>query len=485
MTTRSRDRNRQTRSRDRKTAKKVRPPRQPMPTRPAEERINDFEEVTLGYDAELAQKEAQRCLHCTQHPCVDGCPVSVDIPAFIKLIAEGEFSAAAQKIKETNTLPAVCGRVCPQEEQCEAVCLMGKVDKPVAIGRLERFAADYEREHGEVKLPEVAPSTGKKVAVIGSGPAGITVTYELLQKGHQVTIYEALHELGGVLVYGIPEFRLPKRIVHEEIETVKKLGAEIKLNMLIGKTKTIDQLMDGEGFDAVFIGTGAGLPRFLGIPGENLNGVCSANEFLTRVNLMKAYKDEYATPIKVGKKVAVIGAGNVAMDAARSALRVGKGKSEVTIIYRRSREQMPAREEEIHHAEEEGVKFNLLTNPVRFIGDENGVVKEIECIKMELGEPDESGRRRPIPIEGSEHIVAADTVIVALGTMPREFIAQTTPDLKTSKWGTFEVDEETMETSKEGVFAGGDVVTGSATVIKAMGAGRTAATAIHEYLMEK
>ncbi len=486
MATRSQDRNRQTRGRDhRRTAKVERPPRQPMPTRPAEERIKDFDEVALGFDAELAQKEAQRCLHCTKHPCVDGCPVSVDIPAFIELIAEGEFVAAAQKIKETNTLPAVCGRVCPQEEQCEEVCLMGKVDEPVAIGRLERFAADYEREHGEGKLPKVASSTGKKVAVIGSGPAGITVAYELLQKGHDVTIFEALHELGGVLVYGIPEFRLPKKIVHEEIETVKKLGAEIKLNMLIGKTKTIDQLMEKDGFDAVFIGTGAGLPRFLGIPGENLNGVFSANEFLTRVNLMKAYKEEYATPVKVGKKVAVIGAGNVAMDSARSALRVSKGKSEVSIIYRRSREQMPAREEEIHHAEEEGIKFNLLTNPVRFIGDEDGVVKEIECINMELGEPDDSGRRRPIPIEGSEHIVEADTVIVALGTRPREFIAETTPDLKTSKWGTFEVDEETMQTTKEGVFAGGDIVTGSATVIKAMGAGRTAAAAIHEYLMEK
>ncbi|MBS3752118.1 MAG: NADPH-dependent glutamate synthase [Anaerolineales bacterium] len=486
MATSSRDRKRRTRSRSKQRRKKVeRPPRQPMPTRPAEERIRDFQEVALGFTAELAQKEAQRCLHCTNHPCIEGCPVAVDIPAFIELISEGEFGAAARKIKETNTLPAVCGRVCPQEEQCEEVCLMGKVDEPVAIGRLERFAADYEREHGEAKLPETDPATGKKVAVVGSGPAGITVAYELLQKGHQVTIFEALHELGGVLVYGIPEFRLPKKIVHEEIETVKNLGAEIKLNMLIGKTKTIDQLLEEDGFDAVFIGTGAGLPMFLGIPGENLNGVYSANEFLTRVNLMKAYKEEYVTPVKVGEKVAVIGAGNVAMDSARSALRVGQGKSDVSIIYRRSREQMPAREEEIHHAEEEGVKFNLLTNPIRFIGNEKGVVEKIECIRMELGEPDDSGRRRPIPIEGSEHIVEADTVIVALGTMPREFIADTTPDLETSEWGTFNVEEDTMETSKEGVFAGGDVVTGSATVIKAMGAGRTAAAAIHEYLTEK
>lgn len=483
MATRGRGRRGRTQSRKKKRREKVqRPPRQEMPVRPPQERIQDFDEVALGFTPELAQKEAQRCLNCTQHPCVDGCPVSVDIPTFISLIAEGEFGDAAKIIKKTNTLPAVCGRVCPQEEQCEEVCLMGKVDGPVAIGRLERFAADYEREHGEVEIPETAPPTGKKVAVIGSGPAGITVAYELLQKGHHVTIYEALHELGGVLVYGIPEFRLPKKIVHEEVETIEKMGAEIKLNMLIGKTRTIDELMDEDGFDAVFIGTGAGLPMFLGIPGENLNGVCSANEFLTRVNLMKAYKEEYATPVKVGKKVAVIGAGNVAMDAARSALRVSKGKSEVSIIYRRSREQMPAREEEIHHAEEEGVKFNLLTNPTRFIGDEQGNVKEIECINMELGEPDESGRRRPLPIEGSEHIVEADTVIVALGTMPREFIAKTTPGLETTDWGTFKVEEETMSTSREGVFAGGDVVTGSATVIKAMGAGRTAAAAIHQYL---
>ncbi len=481
MANKSRDRS-QTRKRRKK---KERPPRQSMPVRPAEERIQDFDEVPLGLTPEQAQKEAQRCLHCTQHPCVDGCPVSVDIPTFIKHIAEGEFGEAANIIKQTNTLPAVCGRVCPQEEQCEEVCLMSKVDDPVAIGHLERFAADYQREHDLDGIPDIAPDTGKKVAIIGSGPAGITVAYELLQKGHHVTIYEALHELGGVLVYGIPEFRLPKQIVHEEIKTIEKMGAEIKLNMLIGKTRTIDQLLEEEGFDAVFIGTGAGLPRFLGIPGENLNGVFSANEFLTRVNLMKAYKEEYATPVKVGKKVAVIGAGNVAMDAARSALRVSKGKSEVSIIYRRSREQMPARQDEIHHAEEEGIKFNLLTNPVRFIGDENGIVKEVECINMELGEPDESGRRRPIPIEGSEHRVDANTVIVSLGTLPREFIAETTPDLETSEWGTFEVNEETMETSKEGVYAGGDVVTGSATVIKAMGAGRTAATAIHDYIMNK
>jgi glutamate synthase (NADPH/NADH) small chain len=360
--------------------------------------------------------------------------------------------------------------------------VVGKIDQPVAIGRLERFVADYEREHGEVSVPEIAPETGKRVAVVGSGPAGITVSYELLQAGHQVTIFEALHALGGVLVYGIPEFRLPKAIVKAEIDTLIKMGAEIKLNMLIGKTRTIDQLMEEDGYDAVFIGTGAGTPMFLNLPGENLNGISSANEFLTRVNLMKAFREEYVTPIKVGKKVAVIGAGNVAMDSARSAKRVGGDDTEVSIIYRRARDQMPARAEEIHHAEEEGIIFNLLTNPVRFIGNEKNHIQQVECIKMELGEPDDSGRRRPIPIEGSEHVVDVDTVIVALGTTPRKFIAETSPELKTSKWGTFLVDEETGQTSKEGVFAGGDIVTGSATVIKAMGAGRVAAKAINEYL---
>lgn len=459
-------------------------PRQIMPVRSPEERIQDFEEVALGFDTELAKLEAQRCLQCPKQPCVDGCPVAVDITGFIQLISEGDFVAAAQKIKETNLLPAVCGRVCPQEEQCEQVCVVGKIDAPVAIGRLERFVADYERNQGTVGLPKVAPPSGKKVAVIGSGPAGITVSYELLQAGHQVTIFEALHELGGVLVYGIPEFRLPKKIVAAEIDTIKKLGAEIRLNMLIGKTRTIDQLMEEDGFDAVFIGTGAGLPMFMNLPGENLNGISSANEFLTRVNLMKAYREEYVTPVKVGKKVAVIGAGNVAMDAARSAKRVGGDDTEVSIIYRRARDQMPAREEEIHHAEEEGIIFNLLTNPVRWIGDENNYVKAAECVKMKLGEPDDSGRRRPIPIKGSEHIVEVDTVIIALGTMPRKFIAETTPDLKTSDWGTFLVEEESGATSKKGVFAGGDIVTGSATVIKAMGAGRVAAIAINEYLTE-
>jgi glutamate synthase (NADPH/NADH) small chain len=457
-------------------------PRQPMPVRSPEARIQDFNEVATGFTKELAITEAKRCLQCPKQPCVDGCPVSVDITGFISLIMEEDFIAAAEKIKETNLLPAVCGRVCPQEEQCEQVCVVGKIDEPVAIGRLERFVADYEREQGKVSLPKINKKTGKKVAVIGSGPAGITVSYELLQAGHQVTVFEALHALGGVLIYGIPEFRLPKDIVAAEIDTIKKLGAEIKLNMLIGKTRTIDELMNEDGYDAVFIGTGAGTPMFLNLPGENLNGISSANEFLTRVNLMKAFREDYTTPVKVGKKVAVIGAGNVAMDAARSAKRVGGKDTEVSIIYRRARDQMPAREEEIHHAEEEGIIFNLLTNPIRFIPDDDYNVKEVECVKMELGEPDESGRRRPIKIEGSEHIVEADTVIVALGTTPRKFIAETSPDIKTSKWGTFLVDEETGLTSKDGVFAGGDIVTGSATVIKAMGAGRVAAKAINEYL---
>jgi len=462
--------------------KPERVPRQEMPVRPPDVRNKDFNEVALGFTPELALIEAKRCLQCPKQPCVDGCPVSVDITGFIHLVSEGDFIGAAQIIKETNLLPAVCGRVCPQEEQCEQVCVVAKIDKPVAIGRLERFVADYEREQGAVEVPKAAPSTGKKVAVVGSGPAGITVSYELLQAGHKVTIFEALHELGGVLVYGIPEFRLPKAIVAAEIETIRKMGAEIKLNMLIGKTRTIDALIDEDGFDAVFIGTGAGLPMFLNLPGENLNGISSANEFLTRVNLMKAYREEYVTPVKVGKKVAVIGAGNVAMDAARAAKRVGGDDVEVSIIYRRARDQMPARAEELHHAEEEGIIFNLLTNPIRFIGGDNNAVVATECVKMELGEPDDSGRRRPIPIKGSEHTVETDTVIVALGTTPRKFISETTPDLKTSKWGTFLVDEETGETSKKGVFAGGDIVTGSATVIKAMGAGRVAALAINEYL---
>lgn len=455
-------------------------PRQDMPERAPEERRKDFNEVPLGFDEKFAKLEASRCLQCKRPLCVEGCPVAVQIPDFIKLILEGEHLSAARKIKETNSLPAVCGRVCPQEDQCEKACILGRRDEPVAIGRLERFAADLEREHGEVFIPQLPESTGKRIAIVGSGPAGLTAAGELLKMGHQVTIFEAFHEPGGVLVYGIPEFRLPKKIVAQEVEYLRKLGAEIKFNVLIGKTKTVDDLLEREGYSAVFIGTGAGLPMFLNIPGENLTGIYSANEFLTRINLMKAYRDDYDTPVKVGNKVAVIGAGNVAMDSARAALRLGQ--PEVRIIYRRSRKEMPARDEEIEHAEEEGIKFELLTNPVRFIGNENGHVKAVECIKMKLGEPDESGRRRPIPIEGTEHRREVDTVIVALGTRPRSFISSTTPDLEISRWGTIVVNEETGETSKPGVFAGGDIVTGAATVIQAMGAGRIAAKSIDEYV---
>lgn len=456
-----------------------RPPRQAMPQRTAEVRIKDFDEVPIGFDEELAQTEASRCLQCKKPSCIDGCPVAVEIPGFIKLIGEGDFIGAARKIKETNSLPAVCGRVCPQEDQCELVCVLARRDEPVAIGRLERFAADYEREQGEVFIPEIPESTGKKIAIVGSGPAGLTAAGELIKMGHAVTIYEAFHKAGGVLVYGIPEFRLPKAIVAKEVDYLRELGAEIKLNVLIGKTKTIDDLLS-EGYDAVFIGSGAGLPTFLNLPGENLTGIYSANEFLTRVNLMKAYRGDYETPIKVGEKVVVIGAGNVAMDSARCALRLGH--PEVHIVYRRSRTEMPARDEEIEHAEEEGIKFQLLTNPVRFIGDENDRVTAVECIKMRLGEPDASGRRRPIPIEGTEHIFEADTVVVALGTRPRSFISSTTPDLEISSRGLIVVNEETGETNKSGVYAGGDIVTGAATVIKAMGAGRTAAQSIDEYV---
>ena len=460
--------------------KKERPPRQSMPERTAEERIKDFNEVPLGFDEKLAQIEASRCLQCKKPLCIEGCPVAVDIPGFIKLISEGDFLGAARKIKETNSLPAVCGRVCPQEDQCEKVCVLGRMDEPVAIGRLERFAADYEREQGDIFIPEIPEPTGKRIAIVGSGPAGLTAAGELLKMGHEVTIFEAFHAPSGVLVYGIPEFRLPKAIVAQEVEYLRKLGAEIKLNVLIGKTKTVDDLLDHEGYGAVFIGTGAGLPMFLNLPGENLTGIYSANEFLTRVNLMKAYRDDYDTPIKVGKKVVVIGAGNVAMDSARCALRLGL--AEVHIVYRRSRKEMPARDEEIEHAEEEGIKFQLLTNPVRFLGDVNNRVTTVECIKMKQGEADESGRRRPILIEGTEHQFEADTVIIALGTRPRSFISSTTPDLEISRWGTIVTDEETGETSKPGVYAGGDIVTGVATVIKAMGAGRIAAKSIDEYV---
>jgi glutamate synthase (NADPH/NADH) small chain len=451
-----------------------------MPEQTAGERVKNFLEVPYGYTPELAALEASRCLQCKKPACVAGCPVAVDIPGFIARIVEGDYLGAARVIKSTNSLPAVCGRVCPQEEQCEKVCVLGKKGDPVAVGRLERFASDYEREHGDGTLPEKAPSTGKKVAVVGSGPAGLTCAGDLVKLGHEVTVFEALHKAGGVLVYGIPEFRLPKAIVQAEVDYLKRLGVKVELNQPVGKSETIDELLAGD-FDAVFVGTGAGLPYFLGIDGENCNGVYSANEYLTRSNLMKAYLfPEYETPIIRGRRVAVIGGGNVAMDSARTALRLGAEK--VYIVYRRSRKEMPARDEEIHHAEQEGVDFQLLTNPVRVLGDEKGWVRGMECLRMELGEPDDSGRRRPVPIEGSEFGMDLDVVVVAIGNGPNPLIPQTTPGLETSKWGNITADSETGQTSKPGVFAGGDVVTGAATVILAMGAGRRSAGAIDEYL---
>jgi len=455
-------------------------PRQKMPEQDPKERGGNFDEVPYGYDSELAVTEATRCIQCKKPACVSGCPVEIDIPGFIKLIAEKDFVAAARKIKEENALPAVCGRVCPQEDQCEIQCVLGKKGDPVAIGRLERFAADYERAQGEVAIPKLPAATGKRVAVVGSGPAGLTVAGELRLLGHDVTILEALHKPGGVLVYGIPEFRLPKAIVQAEVDYLVKMGVKLETDVVVGKLVTVDELL--EEFDAVFIGSGAGLPLFMGIEGENLNGIYSANEYLTRSNLMKAYKfPEYDTPVAVGKRVAVVGGGNVAMDSARTALRLGADK--VFIIYRRSRTEMPARDEEIEHAEEEGIEFNLLTNPLRYIGDENGWVKEVECIRMELGEPDDSGRRRPVPVEGSEFRIEVDVAVVAIGNSPNPLIPDTTPNLKTQRWGNIEADEETGKTSREGIFAGGDIVTGAATVILAMGAGKKAARAMHRYLM--
>jgi glutamate synthase (NADPH/NADH) small chain len=452
-----------------------------MPKQDPKVRGKNFNEVALGYTEEQALAEANRCLQCKNAPCVKGCPVEIDIPAFIKLLRERKFEESIKKIKEKNSLPAICGRVCPQEEQCQKECTLGKVGDPVSIGRLERFVADWERQKG-FNIPDKPPPTGKKVAVIGAGPAGLTVAADLAKLGHEVVIFEALHLPGGVLIYGIPEFRLPKSIVQAEVDYIKELGVQIRSNHLIGRTYTIPELLKS-GFDAVFIGTGAGLPQFLGVPGENLGGIYSANEFLIRVNLMKAYRfPEYDTPIKVGKKVAVIGAGNVAMDSARSALRLGA--EEVYIVYRRSREEMPARKEEIENAEEEGVKFKFLTAPTRFIGDEKGWVKQMECIRMELGPPDESGRRRPVPVKGSEFLMDTDTVVIAIGRTPNPIIQLTTEGLKVTKWGTIVADEN-GKTNIEGVYAGGDIVTGEATVISAMGAGKRAARAIHEYLMNK
>ncbi len=463
-----------------KKKKKIILEKNPMPVQDPKKRAGNFSEVALGYDKKTAIAEAERCLHCKKEPCRQGCPVEVDIPGFIKHIAAGDFAAASKVIKEKNALPAVCGRVCPQESQCEKFCTLGKRGEPVAIGRLERFAADFELENNS-EPPATAPQTHKKVAIVGSGPAGLTCAADLAKLGHKVTIFEALHVAGGVLMYGIPEFRLPKAIVQAEIENLRKIGVEIQCNTVIGKLNTVDELMKEGGFDAVFIGTGAGLPYFMGIPGENSCGVYSANEFLTRTNLMKAYLfPEYDTPVKVGKNVAVIGGGNVAMDSARTALRLGAENS--YIIYRRSRKEMPARLEEVEHAEEEGVKFELLTSPVRIIADDKGWVTALECQRFELGEPDSSGRRRPVAIEGSEFRIKMDTVIIAIGQGPNPLVPKTTEGLEVNKRGNIVADLKTGATSKEGVFAGGDIVTGAATVIRAMGAGRIAAKEMDEYL---
>lgn len=445
-------------------------------------RANNFDEVCLGYNKEEAMEEASRCLNCKNAQCVKGCPVSIDIPAFVNQVKEGNFEEASKIIGKSSALPAVCGRVCPQESQCEGKCIRGIKGESVSIGKLERFVADYAREN-DIKPQKPDSTNGRKVAVIGSGPAGLTCAGDLAKMGYDVTIFEALHEAGGVLVYGIPEFRLPKdKVVKKEIENVKALGVKIETNVIIGKSTTIDELMENEGFEAVFIGSGAGLPKFMGIPGETASGVFSANEYLTRNNLMKAFRDDYDTPIRPGKKVAVVGGGNVAMDAARTALRLG---ATVYVVYRRSEEELPARVEEVHHAKEEGIIFNLLTNPTEILTDENGWVSGMKCIKMELGEPDESGRRSPKEIPGSEFILDVDTVIMSLGTSPNPLISSTTKGLDINKRKCIVASDESGATSKPGVFAGGDAVTGAATVILAMGAGKTAAQGIHEYLQNK
>ncbi len=453
-------------------------PRVDMPRQDPKVRARNFNEVALGYTPEMALEEAQRCIQCKNPVCISGCPVEIDIKSFIGHIQEGDFHAAIKKIKETNSLPAVCGRVCPQEDQCELKCTLRKKYGPVAIGRLERFVADWERANQLVSVEKPAHKKNKRVAVIGSGPAGLSAASELAKRGYEVTIFEALHKAGGVLVYGIPEFRLPKAIVQAEIDYIQSLGVEIRTSVIIGKTYLLDELR--KTYDAVFLGTGAGLPHFTGIKGENLNGVYSANEYLTRSNLMKAYLfPEWDTPIKIGRRVGVVGGGNVAMDAARAALRLGA--EEVYLIYRRSREEMPAREEEIENAEEEGIQFKLLTNPVECLG-ENRNLRAVRCIKMELGEPDESGRRRPVPVPDSEFDLEVDILVVAIGQGPNPLVPRTTKGLETNKNGNIVVDQETLVTSLEGVFAGGDIVTGAATVILAMGAGRTAARSIDEYL---
>lgn len=454
----------------------------PMPEQAPDVRNKNFKEVALGYTAEMAMEEAGRCLNCKHKPCVQGCPVNVPIPAFIAKVAEGDFEGAYEVITSENALPAICGRVCPQENQCEGKCVRGIKGEPVGIGRMERFVADWHMAHAAEKAIDIEKN-GKKVAVVGCGPAGITCAGELIKKGYDVTVFEALHKPGGVLVYGIPEFRLPKALVAKEIESVEKLGVKIETNVIVGRSVTIDELM-ADGYEAVFVGSGAGLPRFLNIPGENLLGVYSANEFLTRVNLMKGYDfPNTPTPVKVGKNVAVVGAGNVAMDAARTAKRLGA--ENVYIVYRRSEEEAPARLEELHHAKEEGIIFKFLNNPAAVVGNEDGWVSGLEVVKQELGEPDASGRRSPVPVEGSNYILDVDTVIIAIGQSPNPLIRQTTPGLETQRWGGIIVEEETMETSKPCVYAGGDTVTGAATVILAMGAGKKAAAAIDAKLSAK
>jgi len=462
--------------------KKPKVPRQAMPEQSPAERIHNFREVPFGYPPEIAMIEAGRCINCKDAKCIEGCPVEIDIPGFLMAIKAGRFDESIRILKHDNALPAICGRVCPQEDQCEKVCVIGIKQEPVAIGRLERFAADWERDRGEISIPEIAPPTGRRVAVVGAGPAGLTVAGELARLGHEVTIFEALHKPGGVLIYGIPEFRLPKAIVEAEVDYVTKLGVKIVYNAVVGKYLTLQELMQEEGYHAVFIGVGAGLPYFMDIPGENLIGVYSANEYLTRSNLMKAYEfPKYDTPIVRSRKVAVLGGGNVAMDAARTALRLGA--EEVTVIYRRSRKEMPARIEEVAHAEEEGVIFQFLTNPIRINGDQRGWVNGMTCLRMELGEPDASGRRRPIPIPGSEYDIDVDTVVVSIGNGANPLLTKTTSGLALNKRGNIIADDQTCATSLPGVYAGGDIVIGAATVILAMGAGKRASKAMHQFIM--
>jgi len=463
-----------------KVDKKEKKSRVPMPEQEPKVRARNFLEVPTGYTVKMAQEEAERCLQCKKPGCQTGCPVGVDIPGFIDFLAQGDMTGAIRNLWSKNALPAVCGRVCPQEIQCEGNCILGKKGEPVAIGNLERFCADYEREHGTGELPPKQAATGKKVAVVGSGPSGLTVAGDLITKGHDVTIFEAFHKAGGVLVYGIPEFRLPKAIVASEVNFLSRLGVNIECNAVVGRTVSLDELF-AEGYDAIYVGVGAGLPRFMNLPGENLVGILSANEYLTRANLMKAYKyPEVDTPIPKGKNVVVLGAGNVAMDSARTAMRLGADS--VKIVYRRSQEEMPARKAEIHHAQEEGIELCLLTNPTRYLGNEKGRLTGMECLKMELGEPDDSGRRRPVAVKGSEFQVDCDLCIVAVGSGANPLLTSETTDMKLNKWGYIVTDQQTGKTTKKGVWAGGDIVTGAATVILAMGAGRQAADSIHNYL---